>query len=212
MSRHRHARRFDHRPVRPTVFIVTDDSRTAPAYFKALANHVRSRATVKVEQPASSKTTALHVLEKAKKLAKTVADFDAHDSVWALIDLEGEQARRDMATNACRSLPENVKVALSDPCFEVWTLAHLIDTGQRFQDCHAVNACLQHAWWEHFQQAFPNKKAQADYPRLMPFLAEARERAARRTQKLFDQRAGSWTEIHLVVADILDRQDTTDSR
>lgn len=93
-----------------------------------------------------------------------------------------------------------MSVALSDPCYEVWTLLHLQDTGEMFVDCGAVLARIRQRWKTRFGQEF-GKKAQADYSKILADRATAAERARRHHQN-GDQ---SWTEVYLLIDEIARR-------
>ena len=128
-------------------------------------------------------------------------DRDAADSntVWALIDLESEPERQDSATKAKKEISRtDVQVALSKPCFEIWTLAHFVDTGAAFKDCGAVLAGVKSEWKNHLGVAFGKQKAQADYSRLMPLRTRAVEHCKRHRQR----NDPSWSDVHLVVESI----------
>ena len=60
------------------------------------------------------------------------------------------------------------RVLLSNPCYEVWTLAHLTDTGEHFNDCKAVVSRIRTEWKKAFGSEF-GPKAQADYEKLMRY-------------------------------------------
>jgi hypothetical protein len=88
-------------------------------------------------------------------------------------------------------------VALSNPCYELWSLLHLVDTGEMFINCAAVIERLAKEWQGRFKQAF-GPKAQADYSKII----EDRMAAVARARKHHENGDQSWTEVYLVVEDI----------
>ena len=124
----------------PGVVVVCDDSRTAPAYFDELKREVKQHTTLKIGPARCQGAAPDAVVEQAIiEREKLREDGDDRDSVWALIDMEQEPFARKRATDA-KELGEQrgITVALSDPCYEVWTLLHLENTGRQFSDCGQV--------------------------------------------------------------------------
>ena len=184
-------RRNRHRRELPLVVVVCDDSQAAGRYFKALQAEVKNSASVRVfpfpnESP-----------EQMCQLARSKAGNQKEDSAWVLIDREARPETQQRADEAKRRLDrKKCRVLLSNPCFEVWTLAHLEDTGKHFDDCNAVLARLKQRWQQRFGEEF--QKAKADYDKLMDFRAEAVVRAKRHCGH--NQRTDcSWTEVYRVV-------------
>ena len=126
---------------------------------------------------------------------KLETDDDERDSVWALIDMEQEPSAQKRAMNA-KQLGEKrgIKVALSDPCFEVWTLLHLEDTGRQFNDCGQVLSHLKRLWQERFRQQF-DQKAQVDYSKIIRF----RHEAAARAKQHWEAQDPSRTEVYKII-------------
>jgi len=132
------------------------------------------------------------------ELKKDQGDESNVTIAWAVLDLEHEKPRREQAQNAKRHAEsEGVKVALSDPCYEVWTLLHLEDTGKRFEDCGKVLNRVKRAWKETFGQSL-GPKAQADFSKIIAWRVKAAERAKRHLKNK-DQ---SWTEVYKIIEDI----------
>ncbi len=187
----------------PVVVVVCDDARTALAYFLELKRAVKSAVTLLVERNPSDGCTPAEVVAAAAARRKSLRREGASDrgdktSVWALIDLEADEQRRTQAHKAkADGQRQGISVALSDPCYELWTLLHLEDTGTAFADCRAVLARIEQQWKAKFAAQF-GKKAQADYSRIVGgrMIAAAR---ARRHHKNGDQ---SWTEVYLLVEEI----------
>ena len=151
------------RDVLPVKVIVCDDSRTAPKYFNELRREVRQSVALKIV-PAKCTASADTVVDRAIQAKKALRDGkkkgEAGDSVWALIDLEQEARTRSRAQDeARRAAQAGIHVALSDPCFEVWTLLHLEDTGEAFQSCNHVLQRLATAWEVTLRPGFPSESA-----------------------------------------------------
>ena len=199
-ERYGRARRVQHRPTLPVVVIVCDDARTAVAYFNLLKRLVKSSVTLKVLRHPSDRAQPDDVIEAAKSELEALGEPDDDDrsSVWALIDMEQDHARR-MQAEAAKDTGSNagIKVALSDPCYEVWTLLHLIDTGEKFMECRAVLTRIEQEWQREFGTRF-GPKAQADYSKII----SQREVAAGRARAHHNNGDPSWTEVYLLIDEI----------
>lgn len=201
-SRHKSGRqRYGGRPIqiRPTLPIVTivcDDTKTAVAYFAEIKREVKATVTVRVEAAPRCGASPDVVLQHARLLAKSLKPKQKGDSFWVLLDTEAEEHKQTQASNAKqRSKGSPIQVLLSRPCYEVWTLAHFVATGQAFADCNAVVARMRTEWERKFNAPFGSKKAQADYAKLMPLRAEAVRNAKKRNPDV----DASWTEVYLAV-------------
>jgi hypothetical protein len=180
----------------PVVVIVCDDTATAPNYFRTLQREVKRHVTIKVVSAHCEGASPGTVVQQACKVKR---DFGKdRDAVWVLLDLEGD-ANRQQQTEAARTKAEqgSVSVALSIPCYEVWTLLHLEDTGRQFSDCRAVVSRVKQLWHQEFGEGF-SSKAQADYARIIPL----RERAAQRAEAHWNNNDPSRTEVFRVIRGI----------
>lgn len=185
------------------IVVVCDDARTAVSYFTELKRLVKQSLTLTVVRNPSDRASPANVVHDARVRLSSLARDRARDvsdrtSVWALIDLEQAAARRKEAEQAKQAAEQvGVSVALSDPCYEVWTLLHLIDTGGKFADCRAVMRRLGTNWRAQFNQKF-GKKAQADYAKIIGNRAVAVARA-KRHREAHDP---SWTEVYRLIEEI----------
>jgi len=192
------SRPYHTRPTLPVVTVVCDDTRTAVAYFTELKREVKAKVTVNVKPAPRCGATSDDVRAHAVKLAKSREreETETNDSTWVLLDLETEGNRQAQAQQAQKSgAGKGVHVLLSKPCYEVWTLAHLIDTGEAFNNCAAVVDRIKTEWKKKFRTGFGSKKGQADYGKLMPLRDTAVQNAKRRSP----ERDPSWTEVFKVV-------------
>jgi hypothetical protein len=212
----RHPGRYGSRPValRPTLpvlAVVCDDSRTAVKYFHELRRELRSILTLSVEPSPHTGAAPAAVVKRARAVLEALRqgeDVEGGDrsSTWALIDLEREPERRAAAEEAAKTGAQHgVRVLLSDPCYEVWTLLHLEDTGAQFDDCMAVVRRIRQLWKQEFGLEFD--KSKADYARIIG----RRHVAARRAQQHCESNDPSRTEVYRLITELAtlgDRPDT----
>ena len=204
-DRHRYGSSRPHgvRPPLPVIVVVCDDAKTAVSYLNILKRDVKRQLTLTVVPSPSAWAAADDILAEAVRQKASLQEQSARDetdqeSIWALVDLEQSAERREQAKSAkAKGEKIGISVALSDPCYDLWTLLHLVDTGEEFMDCSAVIARIEPLWKRQFGQSFGHK-GQADYTKIMPFVQEAVERA-RRHHKANDP---SWTEVYRLIEEI----------
>jgi hypothetical protein len=133
------ARRHDDRPIRrrgPSrqpkirILVVCEGKKTEPGYLKQFQHHVRN-PRVHIE-PLGPAGVPISVVERAMT-ERQLADDEARrqrdenlrwDQVWAVFDIDDHPkvtAAKQLA------IDNNVALAVSNPCFELWALLHLSD-------------------------------------------------------------------------------------
>ena len=138
------------RPVstRPRLLIACEGRETEPNYFDGLRQEpaVRDRFDVKVVP--GSGGDARTIVSAAIKARKKADDMgDSFSVVWCVLDVEGA-ANADILRDALeRAKREGFHVALSNPSFEVWLIAHFERTTRPFDDSAKAEAHLSKAHW-----------------------------------------------------------------
>lgn len=188
------------RDPRPIVVVICDDSRTAVNYFAPLKQRYKTSLTLRVEPAPCHGATPEDIISCAQEAVKRFrGSKDDHLSVWALIDTEHDHKTCAAAMSAkAAAAGHSYEVALSKPCFEIWTLLHLVSSGAHHKDCQAVLAALRKSWKAKFYEEFPSNKARADYAKLVPLISDA----VRNASLHHANEAPSWTEVYLVIKDI----------
>ncbi len=124
----RPARRQPYRDPRPKLLIVCEGENTETQYFNKFAEFHRN-SLVKVEV-ATEHDKALAAVRIAKKLkdkaiasAKQEGDKNLrYNSVWCVFDKDDHPYVAEAILMAKKN---NIKIALSNPCFELWLILHL---------------------------------------------------------------------------------------
>lgn len=196
-------RKTGFRDPQPVVVIVCDDEVTAPRYFNELQKLYKGRVYIKiVRKPYSYAGPSAVVgcaVQEYQRIQNSNDDYD-RQAAWAIIDLEHtDKQRREARAAKTKGEKVGIGVALSDPCFEVWTLLHLRDTGESFERCRAVLERVEKEWKNKFAKDF-GRKGQADYSKILPLRSDAAKRAKQHYEKT--PRDPSWTEIYKVIEDI----------
>lgn len=193
------------RPPLPVIVIVCDDACTAIRYFEHIKKIVKQLITIEMVAAPRHGATAAQVAATARTRAADLRRRDSRDrnvdrdAVWALIDLEGEPHLRDRAYQAKEHCHKHstVRVALSNPCFELWTLLHLEDTGRRYANCQEVIKKIKSSWNAQMSSNFHGKTG-ANYAQLIARIPDA----MRRADALCKTKSASWTEVHMVLQSI----------
>ncbi len=116
MARNRELRRRGpRRETPPRFFLVCEGRNTEPGYFKAL-KPLFPRVRIEIE-PGAGDPFAI-----AGKCARRSREAEPRDRVWAVFDRDTHE-RFEEALDLCRE--GGVRVARSNPCFEVWPILHI---------------------------------------------------------------------------------------
>jgi hypothetical protein len=111
--------------------IVTEGTVTEPVYFKELRKQLRARGA-EIEVLPGKKSDPFKVIDYAMKLSMARAERAkrasavAYDHVWAVIDADAAIAKKNLQAIINYANSNGVKLAFSNPCFEVWLLFHLM--------------------------------------------------------------------------------------
>lgn len=134
------------------AFVVATEDRYAPAqYFEAIRE---PRVIVKVLPTEDTLSAPRHVVERLKSVYRAAVDAGnllKGDEFWALLDTD-HWVQPNHIAGLLQALGEarqsGFKIAMSNPCFELWLLLHHEDVaaGSVFGDCAEVavrlRACL----------------------------------------------------------------------
>ena len=109
-------RRPSRRRSRPLILVVCGAERTEPQYFAGLRDSLNSRA-VDIVINLQSKAPA-QVVEHAAAFARhSPRDFD---EIWCVVDVD----EFDLDSTIRTARRSGIKLAVSNPCFELWLLLH----------------------------------------------------------------------------------------
>lgn len=156
-------------------FIVYSEGKnTEPDYFRAMRRDLLG-ALVDIEVIHAAgvpMTIAKKACERASSMKRDrgrKSSFEEGDQVWAVFDRD-EHPQVPEALERCRA--SNVKVAFSDPCFELWLILHF-DNFDRPDSRHQVQATLA----EVCEGYDPKGNKSTDFSKLMPNVRTAEQRA-----------------------------------
>ena len=124
-------RRVASRAPKRTFLVFCEGQRTEPDYLKALKREpaVRDLASVDIRIHEDTLGSAPLTLVKAAADARARYGQDQSeiDEVWCLFDVEWPKNHPNLKKAIALAKRSNVKVAVSNPCFELWLLLHFRD-------------------------------------------------------------------------------------
>ena len=167
LKRRRHVREPERR-----VHVYCEGAKTEPAYFKALQDEF-DRVQLEVNPVGGDPR---HVADKAiehrqKNRRRRQSSFEERDQVWAVFDRD-QHATYAAALDRCRTI--GVRVASSDPCFELWLVLHFA-----MYDRPAASAEVQRQLHRLFPAYHHDKMPDPDFCDLLETLDNAEARARR---------------------------------
>lgn len=129
---------------RPRVLVICEGTKTEPSYFAALRTEEEVRLVDVVIEDSGGVPKTL--VERAAELKRSAAERArrsddnsiAYDEVWCVFDVD-EHPRMTEALQQARD--NDIRVALSNPCFELWILLHFADQTAHIERHTAQRAC-----------------------------------------------------------------------
>lgn len=108
------------------ILIVAEGVKTEPQYFEGLAAHLNAQAVHVISlKPVGVGRDPMSVVREAEsRRERERRNGDAFDSVWCVVDVDEHATLPAACTLASR---EQLDLAISSPCFEIWLLWHYED-------------------------------------------------------------------------------------
>jgi hypothetical protein len=126
----RPARRQPFREPKPVILVVCEGERTEPEYFEGFAKAYRKLVTIRIAPEHGVPRSLVTIAKSYKKEAEDAAGREGdenqkYDSVWCVFDVDDHPQVAD----ALRMARDNgIKLAISNPCLELWLLLHFRDS------------------------------------------------------------------------------------
>jgi len=160
------------RDPRPVVLVVCEGIITEPQYISGFGRaHRNGRVRVEVAPEHGVPRTVVEAARNRKRAAEVTAekhedDNLAYDSVWCVFDIDQHPNVSDAKQMA---LANGIKLAISNPCFELWLLLHFRDPPGS-EDRHTIQARLS--------EYITDYNKHVDVEVFLPYYPEAAKRAA----------------------------------
>lgn len=120
-------------------FVYCEGLNTEPDYLETFAKHVGHRQVVlEVDTPGGIPAILKAAKKKKKELRAQNSGVGTADQVWVVFDEDGRLAYPE---EIAECLADNINVATSNSCFELWLIAHHSNEAP-MADQHGVRARL----------------------------------------------------------------------
>jgi len=132
---------------RTRMLICCEGEVTERSYLNGLKAELRIRLVYieVVPGPSNPKTLVDFAVEKkqrAERDARRASDINLkYDEVWCVFDIDAHEYVAEAKGSAAAY---NIKLAISNPCFELWLLLHFQDQRAHIERHHVQSACKGH--------------------------------------------------------------------
>ncbi len=131
-------RKKSYKKVEPVLHIYCEGEKTEPIYLKGYINkfHPGNRRYKIIEIEETKKNTPVQLVNEAVKRKKDHSTPDG-DKFWVVYDRESTAKYSETLHRKAydKAQSNSVDVALSNVCFEVWILLHLVDSNASYASC-----------------------------------------------------------------------------
>lgn len=162
-------RRRPFRRVLPRILIVCEGTKTEPGYFWGFRQLYRLVVDLELSSGGVPKTLvdrAAEMKKNAERASKAARDVNLrYDDVWCVFDID-DHPHIDDARQQARD--NGIKLAVSNPCFELWVLLYFQDQRAHISRVKLKAACRKY---------LPNYEKDIPIEKLSPLYDRAASRA-----------------------------------
>ena len=116
------------------LFLIVAEGEREDAYFRFF-NRQNQRISVAIVPREQNQSAPKHFLERIEKYEKETGWSQSTDDIlWFVLDVDRWQRKTITELNTICEANQNWFMGISNPCFEVWLLFHLIDTLEDNED------------------------------------------------------------------------------
>lgn len=138
-------RKVGTRRPRKTLLVFCEGERTEPEYLDALKRQpaVRDVAAVdlRVETGHGGSVPRTFVSMAAAARSKALDEEAEIDELWCVFDVEWPRNHPRLSEAIEQATQNNIQLAVSNPCFELWLILHFRDQGAWLDNNAARRAC-----------------------------------------------------------------------
>lgn len=125
-------RRPPTRKVAQKILIACEGSKTEPIYFESIRNDLRLPTLKIIVLRHQSKTDPRSIIERLieeRQQMKDNQEWSKDDNAWAVFDGDEhiEKSLDKWNSAISRANKQNINLAITNPCFELWYLIHYQD-------------------------------------------------------------------------------------
>ncbi|MBP1466457.1 RloB domain-containing protein [Candidatus Chloroploca sp. M-50] len=200
-------RRNATRIPRPVLLIVCEGAVTEDYYFNAWRKSARlATVTIEVYGGAGQPDTVVGKAKRWRDERKTAYDHAVRrgeaadppfEQTWCVFDREGQYEAMSFRGAVQLAEREQIKLAISNPCFEYWYLLHFQDTGMPFHHGQEVKQALRRYIHDYQEASDCFKQLE---PLTLAAIERARQRYERHPEREWDNFPNPSTTVYELVA------------
>lgn len=130
------------RPPRKTLVIFCEGEKTEPQYLLALKQEAfvtdAAAVDIRVETGRGGAVPPTLVTLATAARAKSAAEEAETDEFWCVFDVEWPRNHPHLPEAIARGTANNIRLAISNPCFELWLILHHRNHGSWLDNSAAV--------------------------------------------------------------------------
>lgn len=119
-------RTIETKPIRTTIRVYSEGQATEPEYIDALKRLPEFAEAISIDIEIEETGASPMTLVELACAAKRRADLDI-DFYWCVFDVESPQAHPYLDRARQMARDNDVNLAISNPCFELWLILHHVD-------------------------------------------------------------------------------------
>ncbi|WP_405711560.1 RloB family protein [Streptomyces xanthophaeus] len=175
---------------------------TEDQYFKGLRQELKSLpVTIRIGADHGEPLSLVRAAVKHKeRAARSAADrHEAYDEVWCVVDVEAPSPHASLDPAVALARKSGVRLALSNPCFELWLLLHTKEVS-----AYQTSAEAQKVLERDGACGYAVQKKHLDYGKLCGPDGDRHIKAVERAQRLraateLGHRSNPWTDVDILV-------------
>lgn len=138
----REKRKSKIRKIKQSILIICEGTETEPNYFKHWKRFIRNEARIEIESKGPSPNV---IVDYA---VNKISTYD-YNQIWCVFDQNGHEG---ISNSIRKARNNNISVAFSNPCFEIWFLLHFKYQAANI-DCDSVCALLKNKYLKRFNKS-----------------------------------------------------------
>ncbi len=155
-------RKTDTRRTKAVFFLACEDSKSAPAYFKALFRLYSGIVTPQFATNNANQTSPRQVVERAVKCRNDCEKLDPKDQTWAIFDAEpqaGPDYKKQIKLAKDLATSNKIDVSVSNPCIEHWFHLHLREIDGAHDSADKAVRAFSKSWKTHCKSDYSKGKS-----------------------------------------------------
>ncbi|MCY4621945.1 MAG: RloB family protein [bacterium] len=129
------------RPLRRVIRVHTEGGVTEPKYLEELGRRYRDRIRIEMGATGAVPETLVDRACRDTDTRTRAREGPQYDEIWCVLDVDDHP---NLKSAIDRALQKNVKLAVSNPCFELWLILHLQDQTAHVDRHRAQRLAKQH--------------------------------------------------------------------